>query len=490
MPKPITLDEQLASLKSDQKRLLKQMDAVVQPISLYEAMARALKSNMDLRVKMMEKALADGQADLALFGLLPEISASGGIVSRSNLSASSSQSVQTGLQSLVTSTSQNRTRRIYDISFHWNILDLGVSYFQAKQEANRVLVAEENRRKTAQNLMQEVRASFWQAAGTQLVADEIDRVLKNARKALKDSRKIERERLRSPLESLQYQKDLLEIIRQLENLAETLITAKTKLTALLGLPLNTEFSLSLPEQSFTQIPALDLSIEEMEKMALQLRPELREEIYHKRITAEETHKAIVRLLPGVEFNTSYNYDSNTFLLNNNWAELSGLISQNLTELIRAPAQFERLDAEEKLGDARRLAVHMAVITQVHLAFQEYMMAKHQFHLTDKLDRVNQKIAKHIDSAASNSAKSELERIHFTTDALMSKLQRLESYALIQSALGKIFVSLGLDLLPTSVQGHDLKTLTHAIETLDNKWLSGEFPTVQVKSSLKLKAADS
>lgn len=477
VPEPITADEQQAAIDADKQKLSEHMETVTGPITLYEAMARALTKNLDHRVKIMEKSLAEDQSDLAWYGLLPRLSASVGYLGRDNLSASSSRSTETGLQSLVTSTSQDRSRRVYDVSFSWNLLDFGVSYFQAKQEANKVLVAEENRRKTAQNLMQEVRASFWEAASSQLIAEEIERTLEKTRLALNDSRQIEREGLRSPLESLQYQRDLLELTRKLENLAENLKMAKVKLSSMLGLPPGTSFTLALPEQSFSALPSLDLTIAQMEELALRLRPELREELYQKRITAEETHKAIVRLLPGIELGASYNYDSNSYYLNNHWTELSGLITQNLTELISAPARFEQLDAEEKLGETRRLSVHMAVVTQVHLAYQQYMIARHQFLRSQELDQVNQKISSHISRAAQNNAKSELENIHYSTDALMSKLQKFESYALIQSALGKMFVSMGLDLLPSWLETPNLKTLTDSIESIDQRWLSGDFPVL-------------
>lgn len=475
MPEPITHDEQVASIDADKKVLFDQQEPVNAPISLYQAMARALKNNLDHRVKMMEKAVADGQSDIALFDLLPNLTASAGYRGRDNYSASNSRSIATDTQSLVTSTSQDRSRRVYDFSFSWNILDFGVSYFRAKQEANRVLVAEENRRKTAQNLMQDVRTAFWRMASTQLIASDIENILTSSRSALQDAQRIEQERLSPPLEILQYQKTLLEIIRKLENLSETLRLAKTELASMLGLAPGKDFTLQLPSYSFVKVPELTMPVVEMEEMALQLRPEFREEIYNNRITAEETHKAILRLLPGIELNASYNYDSNSYTLNNNWVELSGLITQNLVELITAPARFNQIDAEEKLGETRRLSVYMAVITQVNLAYRQYLIAQQLFQRTNELDSVNQKISKHIRLASENNAKSQLERIRFATDALMSRLQMYEAYAGIQSALGKVYVSMGLDPLPTWIDDYDIETLAKSIESVDQQWQEGQFP---------------
>ncbi len=478
MPEPITQTEQQASLNADKQVIFAKQEPILAPITVYEAMARALKYNLNHRVKMMEHAVADGQSDLAKYNLLPDLIASAGYRGRDNFNGSSSRALAPGgLQSPVPSTSQDRSRKVYDFTFSWNVLDFGVSYFQAKQDANRVLVAEESRRKTAQLLMQDVRTAFWRMAGTQQLEGEIDKILGNARQALKDAQGIESERLAAPLSILQYEKDLLEIIRKLEELSETLRLAKTELASLLGVSPSQKFELKLPANNALQAPEFSLAIEKMEEMALQLRPELREEIYNNRITAEEAHKAMVRLLPGIEFKTGYNHDSNSYLLNNNWLELSGIISQNLMELISAPARFSQIDAQEKLGDTRRLSVYMAVLTQVHLSYQQFLVADQQYKRTQELDAINQKISTHISNDAENDAKTELERIRATTNALMSRLQLLEAYAGIQSSLGRVYVSLGLDPLPVFIENYDINTLASSIEAVDKNWQAGKFPSV-------------
>jgi outer membrane protein TolC len=490
MPEPITQVEQQTSLDADKQVLFAKQEPVLAPLSVYDAMARALKYNLNHRVKMMEHAVAEGQSDLAKYSLLPDLIATGGYRGRDNYSASNSRNAVTGAQQLQSSTSQDRSRKVYDITVSWNVLDFGVSYFQAKQDANRVLVAEENRRKAAQLLMQDVRTAFWRMAGTQQLEGEIDKILGSARQALKDAQGIETERLAAPLAILQYQKDLLEIIRKLEELSETLHLAKTELASLLGLSPSHKFQLKLPENNALQAPEFSLAIDKMEEMALQLRPELREEIYNNRITTEEAHKAMVRLLPGIEFRAGYNHDSNSYLLNNNWMELSGLISQNLMELVSAPARFSQIDAQEKLGNTRRLSVYMAVLTQVHLSYQQFLVAEQQYKRTLELDGITQKISKHISTDAENEAKTELERIRATTNALMSRLQTLEAYAGIQSSIGRVYVSLGLDPLPVFIENYDIKTLASSIETVDKNWQAGRFPSAAKPEADKLSAVDS
>lgn len=87
-------------------------EPVTAPITLHDAMARALKYNLEARLKVMEKLTAQRQLDLSTFDMLPKMAAEAGYVTRSNVSASSSESVLSGTTSLRPSTSQDRNRRV------------------------------------------------------------------------------------------------------------------------------------------------------------------------------------------------------------------------------------------------------------------------------------------------------------------------------------------------------------------------------------------
>src|SRR3546814_15263040 len=80
----------------------------------------------------MEEALAKRQLDLASFDMLPRMALDAGYVGRNNVSASSSQSVETGTQSLEPSTSQDRDCEVADLTMVWNVLDFGVSHISPK----------------------------------------------------------------------------------------------------------------------------------------------------------------------------------------------------------------------------------------------------------------------------------------------------------------------------------------------------------------------
>ena len=102
---------------------------------------------------MMEEALALGQTELGRFDLLPRLTFNAGYVEKSDSLATTSRDAVTGQSSDAHPTySNDRWSKTLDLGLSWNILDFGVSYFTAHQNADRVLVAAERRRKAVHTL--------------------------------------------------------------------------------------------------------------------------------------------------------------------------------------------------------------------------------------------------------------------------------------------------------------------------------------------------
>lgn len=466
-PRPITDDERKAAMQADAQAMFGEQEPVAAPITLDEAMARALKYNLDHRVKMMEEALAQRQLDLANFDLLPQLTAAAGYTSRDNVLASSSQDIVTGQQSLVPSTSSQRQATRADLGFSWNILDFGVSYYTAQQQADRVLATAERRRKVVQLLMQQTRQAYWQAAGAQKLQGQIEPLLAQARQALDDSHAIETKGLSDPLQSLGYQRELLSLVLQLESIRDELAQAKPKLASIMNLPPGKPFELAPPDALDT--PTLAIAPEAMEETALLHRPELIEANYNERIGLNETHKALAKLLPGVQLSVGAHYDSNDFLVNNSWRDAGVQVSWNLLNLLNAKNIKGAAKAQYELAREQRLALNMAVLTQVHVAWIDYDSRRQQFELTRDLNDVEQRILEHTRNATNANAQGKLAEIRAATSALMSELRLYQSYAAYQGAYGQMIASLGLDPVPNAVAGHDLPTLEKAIADTEKQW---------------------
>lgn len=461
-PTPLTVAEKSANLKADRLAMFQDQEVIKGDLGLEDAMARAVKYNLENRAKMMEEALAHGQLDLAKFDMLPRLALSAGYTSRDNFYVSDSRDVNTNALLLSNATSQDRTHRTYDLSATWNILDFGVSYFQAHQQADRALIMQERRRKTVQLLMQQVRQAYWQAVGAQQLETKVDPLLKLVNEALADSERVQQEKLRPPLETLNYQKSLIDLVRQLEAIRDELAQAKPRLAALMNTPPGTAFQLKVPSR--LDVPEVKDSLETMETQALMQRPDIVEATLQERVSVNEVKKAIARLLPGLELNFGPHFDSNSYLHNNHWNEGGMRITWNLLNLFSGPIQKRVAEDQVQVTKAQRLALEMAVVSQVHVSLRDYAGRKRQYELSQKLYDIDRQINEQTATGAANEAQTKLAAIRSGASALMADYRRYQNYAALQSSYGQLIATLGSDPLPEEVAGRDVSTLAKAIGT--------------------------
>lgn len=475
--KPASFDKRIAA---DRQELFGAQEPVDpdRPIGIEEAVARTLKYNLDHRVAAMEQALALGQADVSQFDLLPAVIASAGYAGRSNQKASSSRNTDTLQQSLTTSTSEDRSTKNFDLSFTWNILDFGVSYYQARQDANRVLIAEENRRRVFQNLVADIRDAYWRAAGAQLMKAEVDKILEDVKGPIAKSREVVAKSLLPPLPILREHKNLINILRQLEALRLEADLATQKLAFLMGLERDTKFKLVDLDEDRLALPKLVIAnssapnlgpaktLSMLENMALRGRSELREEIYNERIDAAETKKAMLRLLPGLEISAAHNVDTNSFLANQTWGDLGVKVTFNLFNLLKGRSNINFAETQEKVTHLRRLALNMAVLTQVNLSYRDYLASLQRLERADEVNSLDRKIHKILQDSHKSKQKgvTDIDAIKAATEAVKTRLQRLKAYSDVQNSFGRIYVSIGVDMKPKKIKSNSIRDLVEALRT--------------------------
>ncbi|GGY14668.1 TolC family protein [Paludibacterium paludis] len=466
-PAPFSLEERRATLAVDRQAMFGSQEPLGGPVTLQEAMARALKYNLDYRVKLMEEAMAQRQLDLSSLDMLPKLAAAAGYTSRSKENASSSQNVATGAQSLVPSVSSEKTSHTADLNLSWNVLDFGVGYFSAKQQSDRVLILQQRKRKVAMQLVQQVREAWWQAVGAQQLEERIDALLAEANRALEDARQVEKQKLRAPLDALNYRRQLLDVIRQMGMIRNALSQAKPRLAAIMNVPPGMPFKVAVPSDMPT--PALTLTLDEMEEMALVNRPEVNEARYSERIGAVETRKALAKLLPGLEISVGQHYDSNKFLVNHSWSDAGLRVSWNLLNLFSAGPITKVAGAQLEVARAQRMALNMAVLTQVNVAYLDLQGRTRQFAMEKELNDVEQQIYAQNRNATSSGAQGRLPAILADANAVLSSLRLYQSYGELQNAYGQMGASLGLDPLPESTAGYDLPALAEAFKGAEGRW---------------------
>jgi outer membrane protein TolC len=217
------------------------------------------------------------------------------------------------------------------------------------------------------------------------------------------------------------------------------------------------------------VPRVGLSTDKMEEAALLKRPEVVEAQYNERIGVYETRKALSKLLPGVELSLGGHYDSNSFLVNQHWTDVGLRVSWNLLNVLNAKTIRGVAQTQLEVAQQQRMALNMAVLTQVHIANLDYLSRVRQYETSNELSTIEQRILQFTRNAAQANAQGRLDEVRAATSALFAELRQYQSYGALQSAYGQLIATLGLDPLPDSVGGHDLKTLASAVKTSEQSW---------------------
>lgn len=447
-PKPSTPDEVRARADADMSQMYANQEPILAPISFAEAVARALKYNLDYRLKLMESTLASGQAELVTYDMLPSLLASAGYLSRNNDYVTNSVNIYTGQTTVADSTSQERDRRIASAAFSWNVLDFGVGYFRARQKGDEFLIAEERRQRVIQNILQDVRGSYWRALGAQRLQSKTQALTEQASKALAMYRTAEQEGVVPRKETLDVQRMMLDTVMLLSQRQQDLEIAKRELAALMSVPPGAPFT--LVEAAEAPLPPVPVAARDLEEIALRTRPELREEDYRARATVEEVRARLLALFPNLNISTNPQYDSNQFNLYPNWIDSGIRLSFNLLRLPAIPATLRVNAAQQKVDDARRMALSMAILTQVRVALERYRLARQDYDLAQESQGLDQRLAEHASASLAAETGGELELIRANTRELNSEYARYTAFAAAQTAYGRIYNSVGLGVLPAQL----------------------------------------
>lgn len=453
-PEPFS-DVEVTSYAADKRtRVTADQEPLRGALTLSDAIARALKYNLDKEVEIMQTLLAEQQLQVAHYAKLPGIVANSGYADRNNYSGGSSVRLlgptSIGDQSLTSSTSSERDVRTADIRFSWHILDFGLSYIRAKQTADKVLIADEGRRRVVNRIIENVRAAYWKAVASTRLVQKLGALEARVERALGDTKALIAKGDSSPLTALTYERELVEIQREIRKLNGELSSAKAQLAALINWDPGKPYKVAVPNKlvppgHFSQGP------EAMVQTALNNRSELREVAYQQRINAKDAEAAILEMLPGISLDASPAWNSNRFLFNSNWVSWGAQASWNLIKVFSYPDRKGEVEAKDALLDKRALAVTMAIMTQVHVgrarlyhARREYSSAMHYFD-------VQHRILDQIRSALAAGKVSEQTAIREEMNALVATVKRDIAFAELQSAAAALKAAMGT--IPEDANGH-------------------------------------
>jgi outer membrane protein TolC len=446
-PKLITKKELNTDIKENLEFIIKNSTPITKEISLEEAINRAIKYNLDKKVSVMEKALAQKEAKNMTYELLPKLTASAGYSARNNYAASASTSFTNNqpdpLDANPTySLSSSKSRFTSDMEFSWNILDFGLSYIRAKQQSDKYLISIEREKKVKHNITKDVRKAYYEALSATELIEKIEPIMIETKKAIEFSQKAKSLRVSSSMEALTYQRELHDILRSLNSIRKELITSKTILSELMGLKPGTQFKLVKLKKDEYLVPSIPLTINEMEKIAIKNRPEIHESRYKERISEEEITAAKLSILPRFGISTGLHYDNSEYLLNGDWFSYGATVSWNLFDLFGYSNRQDIAKSKFAIAKQQKLAIYMAVLSQVHLSYVKFKELKKDYILSKRYLEISDEIFSIIKSKNELNLNSDLIFIKEKLNHILAILRHSSSYAQMQNSYGELLVSIG------------------------------------------------
>lgn len=470
----VRVDRDVRDMFGDQR-----VDVILKPLTMYDAMARALKFNLNARLKKMETLLAVQNLNVTSTDMWPELSAKAGYSGRNNYEAVVSKSTRTGVLSDPEIYSE-KAHATAGIRLSWNILDFGVSYYRAKQDGNKILMAQERYRKQLQSLLQEVREAFWRAIAAERLTPDIDDLMEEATFVLESLQSDLTENKSANSQALlNYKMNLLETLRDLSEMKKELLMARDRFASLINLKPGTRFRLVGPEEGNFVLPEIRTNLDRLEWLALMNRPELREEDYKLRNTRLQAKEALIRLLPGVNLFAGANYDSNSRLVNNSWLQAAAEVGLNLFNPIKMQARVSAAEVKEAADNLNRQTIAMAILTQTHLGWERYQGAKETYQLSVEITNVATEIAQRTSDADKKDVVAQAERVSTAARALFARLRSAMNFAELQDATGYVFLTIGMDAVPADLVSQDTASLAKALERVMLAWDMGRFTNEDV-----------
>ncbi|MDD5698370.1 MAG: TolC family protein [Victivallaceae bacterium] len=419
--------------------------------TLDECITTALKHNLNLKVYDLKEQIAGEKVTARLLGMLPELNINNQFKSRTGTPGASSYSIETGQQSLVSSQSIDKTVNEINIELALSILDFGLAYLNSLEAEDQRLIAREQKKRAAQNLIFDVVKTYFSVAAAQDAIETSEKLLVKCRNLEKVFIALNNNKSVSPFRLLDERKRFIRLEKALMAYRRNYQNSCIELRSLMGYLPEEDIKVDtrwLKELRPIALPAVEL----MEKIALIERPELYQLDFESDVLLNEARKTILTMFPNVRIFIDFTNSNNSYLYTQSWSDVGIHAAYNLLRLPQRIAEYRATHAQIDEISMRTLALSIGIMAQVRIAHANIEEVKQRYELAD---RTYGAYKKHF-FAASQSYKSgselsqlELDRLELeTAETYVSRLVAMSNYYV---AYYRLLNTLGVkDLTPETV----------------------------------------
>ena len=429
-------------------------------LTVSDVVTRTLVNNLETRLARLESTFAMSQLNVDNLNMMPTLAVNAGYVNKSVDGYSTSQVLGDASTTGSYSRGSEEAIRTGDLSVTWNVLDMAVGYFSAQQTADRALIAQERERRASLDLVRRAKEAFWRAYAAERLSGQVARNIREADNVIANIRRGEASGAIPRLEALQQRRTVLETVRQLELMKNELDIARVELNQMINVAPGQDVVLKAGSMAALKIGH---SLPELEKMAYELSPDIREQEYRSRIAIADVKRSSAELFPNLSATAGLNYSTDDFLLNDDWNQYGLNVGWNLMRLASAPKRIATARQGIEVEEARALAVRMAVLAQTHIAYRQYTFARQLFKRADELYRIEQQLAEQSRARETASVGNEVDRIVSDTNAIMAQVRRYQAYATLVSSHSALKATVGDDAELAGYIAQNQQRLDRAVE---------------------------
>lgn len=431
---------------------------ISQPLTIDEIINIAMKRNLELFVKKKEYEIQEDLATKIRFALLPQLNFNLESSMRSQSTASTGKLLDAppGTPAPLFEIGSPQHTYTWDLGFLWNVLDFGVTYFQARQQENKANIQIYEYERIKNDVIFRAVSTYWRAVAFKQALDRanilLPEMLQQTEKLngeLKDRVYLSKDQALSKL-SYFYTREIQvrgfndrnDSSDPTQGFEKEYENALIDLAALMQLPPGAKYDIFIPgEQLPYEVKLPNVNV--LYDLALVNRPELYEKDLDLKIDADQVKIAMIQQFPGIQlFNTGF-FDHNRFLLHNNWYTAGLRIAWNLLNTPQTIADYVIGVEMEDLDVRNRLLLSQGILTEVSIAYLLYAQNVDQYLLALKVAKANKDIADLSDKESAVGKKSKLEALQGRIDAALALNNAAKIYAELQANLEQLNEAIGI-----------------------------------------------
>ena len=170
----------------------------------------------------------------------------------------------------------------------------------------------------------------------------------------------------------------------------------------------------------------------------------------------------LELFPSLKVSLGGNYNSNSFLLYQNWLSYAAQASWNLLSVFRTPAKLKAIEANGHMLDVQSMALSLSILTEVHVGATQFVLAKQEYQDARNYQQTQASIVEQTRNLWLTQRTNDLTLIREQANDVAADVRLDAARAGLETAYATLMASVGEEAVPASMAEQSVAQLTGSI----------------------------